>query len=173
MIIIYKIMVREEIGQSTGFIQIIAIVAAVAFVSLSCGCCSCREATDFLVSRGGDAYGNNAGADADRLPNPGESCDISACIREADLVRDGAAAALMSGDEGQFLAWLTDGTKRSVQGSLDLSGPGAGEVAGVLKQASVKEANPDIVFYEAIVDGETVSFYVIRDDSGEWRLAGF
>jgi len=61
--------------------------------------------------------------------------------------------------------------KQQLAGSLDLSSPSAKKLAEALARGKSTDVQPTIVFYETSIDGEAISFYIIKE-AGQWKLGG-
>jgi ABC-type xylose transport system substrate-binding protein len=64
-----------------------------------------------------------------------------------------------------------ESSSRQQIGELDLTSPGAKKLAEAISKAKSTQVNPTIVFYESTIDGEAISFYIIKE-AGQWKLGG-
>jgi ABC-type xylose transport system substrate-binding protein len=64
-----------------------------------------------------------------------------------------------------------ESSSRQQIGDLDLTTPGAKKLSEAISKAKSTQVNPTIVFYESTIDGEAISFYIIKE-AGQWKLGG-
>ena len=84
-----------------------------------------------------------------------------------------AADALERGDDATFLGTLTASARTAAGDGLEIPPGERAAVAKALRAAKVVRETPDIVFYEMTVDGQTHSFYTVREEDGTWHVSGF
>lgn len=84
-----------------------------------------------------------------------------------------AADALERGDDTTFLGILTASARTAASDGLEIPPGERAAVAKALRAAKVVRETPDIVFYEMTVDGQTYSFYTVREEDGTWHVSGF
>jgi hypothetical protein len=99
----------------------------------------------------------------------GPAIDYSSSARVVST----AADALERGDDATFLGTLTASASTAATGGLEIPAGERAAVAKALRAAKVVRETPDIVFYEMAVDGNTYTFYTVREADGTWHVSGF
>lgn len=98
--------------------------------------------------------------------------DASKSIADSHNAIDRIAGYLEANDTQSFADSLSNNDKELMTGSPHIPAEDAAKVAKAMKEATITEAYPDVIFYEMTVDGETYPFNMIKED-GAWKLDGF
>jgi hypothetical protein len=112
----------------------------------------------------------NSGGAATESGNP-ETIDEKAIIKETQKVCSQISEDLSAGKTEAVLKQLDSNTILQIGSELDLSSPGAKKLAEAISSAKAVQAHATIVFYETVVEGENLSFYIIKEGA-EWKLGG-
>jgi hypothetical protein len=78
---------------------------------------------------------------------------------------------LSEGKTEAVLKQLDSSTRLQIGDSLDLTSPRSKKLAEAISKAKYTQVNLYIVFYESTIDGETLSFYILKE-AGQWKLGG-
>jgi hypothetical protein len=97
--------------------------------------------------------------------------DDKSVLKETQAFIDKFSKDLSEGKVESVLNQLESPMKQQLAGSLDLSSPSAKKLAEALARGKSTDVQPTIVFYETSIDGEAISFYIIKE-AGQWKLGG-
>jgi hypothetical protein len=78
---------------------------------------------------------------------------------------------LSEGKTESVLKQLDSSTRQQIGDSLDLTSSGAKKLGDAILKAKSTQVNLNIVFFESMIDGEAMSFYIIKE-AGQWKLGG-
>ncbi|MCD1294382.1 hypothetical protein CUJ83_05135 [Methanocella sp. CWC-04] len=92
-------------------------------------------------------------------------------LMKSDIVLSYAATGLEIGDKGMFLSSLSGSFRQQVGSDIDIESFGAMKLAECIRDARMVIQTEDLIMYEMAIDGETYSFYTIKED-GEWKIGG-
>jgi hypothetical protein len=120
-----------------------------------------------LTACGGN---NNPGTDTPNTGNTTAAFDEKAVLKETQAVVNGIVENITAGDVEGVLEKIEESTRLQL-GDLDLSSHEAKKLAEAISSAKPVQVDSTIVFYETIVEGETLSFYILKE-GGEWKLGG-
>lgn len=109
---------------------------------------------------GGDPGNNNSG-----------QFDEKTVIKEAQKSLTLFSDNLAGGKVEKVLEMLDASARDQVGDQLDLSSPETQKLATAISAAKVQEAFNGIVYFSTVIDGEIVSFYMIKE-AGTWKFGG-
>jgi hypothetical protein len=97
--------------------------------------------------------------------------DEKSILKETQAFISQFTKDLSEGKTQAVLNQLESSTRQQIGDSLDLSSSGAKKLAEAISKGKSIQVNPTIAFYESTIDGETISFYIIKE-AGQWKLGG-
>jgi hypothetical protein len=118
----------------------------------------------FCLISCGDKSTPSAISNSDKL-------DEQAILKETQAFIDQFSKDLSAGKTEAVINHLDSSTRLQIENSLDLSSPEAKKLAEAISSAKSTQVNATIVFYETTADGETLSFYILKE-AGQWKLGG-
>jgi hypothetical protein len=97
--------------------------------------------------------------------------DEKSILKETQAFIAQFAKDLTEGKTEAVLKQIDSSTRQQIGDSLDLTSPGAKKLAEAISKAKSTQVNQNIVFYESMIDGEAMSFYIIKE-AGQWKFGG-
>jgi hypothetical protein len=97
--------------------------------------------------------------------------DEKSILKETQAFITQFSKDLSEGKTEAVLKGMESSARQQIGDSLDLTGSGGKKLAEAISKAKSTQVNPTIVFYESTIDGEAMSFYIIKE-AGQWKLGG-